>query len=81
MRFLTVSFLALFAWGAMAANPTAQDLKQVETQLEKERQTQRESQQKATQLEREVKDVQRQLVNAAKQIQYQETKLSLLDHI
>lgn len=71
--------IALFSWGAIAATPTTQDLKQVETQLEKERQTERESKQKATQLEKEVKDVQRQLVNAAKQIQSQEGKLSLLE--
>ena len=63
----------------MAANPTVQDLKQVESQLEKERQTERESKQKATQLEKEVKDVQHQLVNAAKQIQSHEGKLSLLE--
>ena len=79
MKFLTVSFLALFAWGTMAANPTAQDLKQVEKELEKERQTERESQLKATQLEREVREVQRQLVTSARQIQSQEGKLSLLE--
>ena len=61
----------------MAANPTAQDLKQVEKQLEQERKTERESKLKASQLEKEVKDVQRQLVSAAKQIQSQEGKLSL----
>lgn len=79
MKFLTVSFLALFSWGALAANPTAQDLKQVEKQLERERQTERESKLKASQLEREVKDVQRQLVSSAKQIQSQEGRLSLLE--
>ena len=63
----------------MAANPTAQDLKQVESELQKERQTERESKQKATQLEKEVKEVQRQLVSSAKQIQSQEGKLSLLE--
>ena len=63
----------------MAASPTAQDLKQVESELQKERQTERESKQKATQLEREVKDVQKQLVSAAKQIQSQEGKLSFLE--
>ena len=79
MKFLTVSFLALFSWGAIAATPTAQDLKQVESELQKERQTERESKQKASQLEKEVKEVQRQLVNSAKQIQSQEGKLSLLE--
>ena len=79
MRLLTVSLIALISWGAIAANPTAQDLKQVESQLEKERQTQRESQQKATQLEKEVKEVQKQLVSSARQIQSQESKLSLLE--
>ena len=79
MRFLTVSFLALLSWGAIAATPTTQDLKQVESQLEKERQTERESKLKASQLEKEVKDVQRQLVSSAKQIQSQEGKLSLLE--
>ena len=63
----------------MAADPTAQDLKQVESQLEKERQTERESKLKATQLEREVREVQRQLVASAHQIQSQESKLSLLE--
>lgn len=63
----------------MAADPTAQDLKQVESQLEKERQTERESKLKATQLEREVREVQRQLVTSAHQIQSQESKLSLLE--
>ena len=79
MKFLCVSMIALFSWGAIAATPTTQDLKQVETQLEKERQTERESKKKANQLEKEVKDVQRQLVSAAKQIQSQEGKLSLLE--
>ena len=65
--------------GALAADPTAQDLKQVESQLEKERQTERESKLKATQLEREVREVQRQLVTSAHQIQTQESKLSLLE--
>ena len=63
----------------MAANPTAQDLKQVEKQLEQERKTERESKLKATQLEREVREVQRQLVTSARQIQSQEGKLSLLE--
>ena len=63
----------------MAADPTTQDLKQVESQLQKERQAERESKLKASQLEKEVKDVQRQLVNSAKQIQSQEGKLSLLE--
>ena len=74
-----VLFLVLFALGAMAANPTVQDLKQVESELQKERQTERESKQKVSQLEKEVKDVQRQLVSSAKQIQSQEGKLSLLE--
>ena len=63
----------------MAATPTAQDLKQVESELQKERQTERESKQKANQLGKEVKEVQRQLVSSAKQIQSQEGKLSLLE--
>ena len=79
MHFLIVSFLALVSWGANAANPTTQDLKQVESELQKERQTERESKLKASQLEKEVKDVQRQLVSSAKQIQSQEGKLSLLE--
>ena len=61
------------------AAPTAQDLKQVEKELADVRQTERESQLKASQLEREVREVQRQLVNSAKQIQSQEGKLSLLE--
>ena len=79
MRFLIVSLIVLFVGGAMAADPTTQDLKQVESQLEKERKTQRESQLKASQLEREVREVQRQLVTSARQIQTQEGKLSLLE--
>ena len=79
MKLLTVSFLVLISWGAFAATPTAQDLKQVESQLKKERQTERESQLKASQLEREVREVQKQLVSSARQIQSQEGKLSLLE--
>ena len=79
MKFLAVLFLALLSWGALAASPTAQDLKQVEEQLQKERQTERESMLKASQLEREVREVQRQLVTSASQIQTQEGKLSLLE--
>ena len=79
MKVLTVSFLALISWGAMAAAPTAQDLKQVEKELADVRQTERESRLKATQLEREVREVQRQLVTSARQIQSQEGKLSLLE--
>ena len=79
MHFFAVLFLVLLAGEAMAATPTAQDLKQVESQLEKERQTERESQQKATQLAKEVKEVQKQLVTSARQIQSQEGNLSLLE--
>ncbi|MGN0919356.1 MAG: murein hydrolase activator EnvC family protein [Alphaproteobacteria bacterium] len=79
MKFLGVSFLALFSWGALAATPTTQDLKLVESELQKERQAERESKLKASQLERELKEVQRQLVSSAKQIQSQEGRLSLLE--
>lgn len=51
----------------------------MEEQLQKERQTERESMLKASQLEREVREVQRQLVTSARQIQTQEGKLSLLE--
>lgn len=79
MKFLIVSFLALLGWEALAADPTAQDLKQVETALKQERQAQAESKQKANQMEKEVRQVQQQLVKAARQIQSQEGKLSLLE--
>ena len=71
--------MVFICWEVLAANPTAQDLKQVEQELAKERQTERESQLKASQLEREVREVQRQLVSSARQIQSQEGKLSLLE--
>ena len=74
-----VSFLALLSWEALAADPTAQDLTQIETALKQERQAQAESKQKATQMEKEVRQVQQQLVSAARQIQSQEGKLSLLE--
>lgn len=63
----------------MAAEPTAQELEKVEYQLKQERQTQRESQLKAHQLEKEVREVQKQLISSAHQIQSQEGKLSLLE--
>ena len=61
------------------AVPTPNDLREVEAQLRQERLTQKETERKAAVLVKEVESVQGQLVSAAKQIQSQEGRLSLLE--
>ena len=64
---------------SVMAEPTHNDLREVEAQLRQERLAQKESERKAAVLTQEVKSVQGKLVTTAKQIQSHEGRLSLLE--
>ena len=69
----------LLVGSSVMADPTPNDLREVEAQLRQERLTQKETERKAAVLTQEVKSVQGKLVTTAKQIQSHEGRLSLLE--
>lgn len=67
--------MTLLSGTAVQAQPTQDDLKRIEEQLQQERQTQQESKRQAAKLASEVKAVQQQMVKSAKAVQEKEDML------
>ena len=61
------------------AAPTAQDLEKIEAQIKKEKKQQAENQRKSQALDKEVKNVQKEMVNLATTVRKHESQLSLLE--
>ncbi|MBR4931583.1 MAG: peptidoglycan DD-metalloendopeptidase family protein [Alphaproteobacteria bacterium] len=64
--------------GVVFATPTQDDLRKIEAQLKKERQTQQEAKKKSTEIANEIKKVQKQMVRSAKAVQEKEDLLNEL---
>lgn len=71
--------VSLLMTGTLYAQPTSDDLKRIEAQLQQERQTQLESKRQASKLANEIKNVQRQMVRSAKAVQEKEEMLEQLE--
>ena len=70
----------IMAMGTMAyAAPTKQDLAKIEAQIKQAKQQQAESQRKSQALDKEVKNVQKEMVSLAKSVRKHESRLSLLE--
>ena len=61
------------------ATPTKNDLAKIEAQIKQAKQQQAESQRKSQALDKEVKNVQKEMVNLAKSVRKHESQLSLLE--
>ena len=79
MKKLLLGVSILLMGFSVMAEPTPNDLRQLEDQLRQERLAQKETERKAALLTKEVQSVQGQLVSTAKQIQSHEGRLSLLE--
>lgn len=71
-------FVSLFVSAIVHAQPTIDDLKRIEIQLRKERQSQLESKRQASKLAGEIKTVQKQVIRSAKAVQEKEEILDQL---
>ncbi len=71
--------LSLVMGGVAFAAPTAKDLAKIEAQIKQAKQQQAESQRKSQALDKEVKNVQKEMVNLAKSVRKHEDQLSLLE--
>ena len=77
-RFLVYAFALCLGLPAFAA-PTANDLAKIEAQIKQAKQQQAENQKKSQALEKEVKNVQKEMVSLAKTVRQHENQLSLLE--
>ena len=64
---------------SLSAAPTAQDLAKIEAEIKQAKQQQAESQRKSQALDKEVKNVQKEMVSLAKSVRKHEDQLSLLE--
>ncbi len=79
MRFLYLILIVLFSGGVIAA-PSEKELREIQTQLRQEKQTQTQMKEMAQSVASQVSSVQRQMVKTANQIQNNEDILSSLEH-
>lgn len=79
MRFLYLGLIILLSGGVFAA-PSEKELKEIQTQLRQEKQTQTQMKEMAQSVANQVSSVQRQMVKTANQIQNNEDVLSALEH-
>lgn len=71
---------ALFgSFAVFAANPTANDLAKIEAEIKQAKAQQEENQRKSQAMDKEVKNVQKEMVNLANKVRKQEDQLSLLE--
>ncbi len=80
MRFVSILMIGIIlsCTGVVYAAPTQEDLRRIEAQLLKERQTQKEAKRKSSELAGEIKNVQKQMVRSAKAVQEKEDLLARL---
>ena len=80
MKYLRYVFLiGICISGVALATPSISDLEKLEAQILQEEKKQQESKKKSDELEKEVKSVQKQMVDLAKSVRKQEGQLSLLE--
>lgn len=79
MKNALVLALSLMIGSAAIAAPTAKDLAKIEAQIKQAKQQQAESQRKSQALDKEVKNVQKEMVSLAKSVRKHEDQLSLLE--
>lgn len=79
MRALALFFSVFFLASVVVAAPSAEDLKRIEMQLQQERKTGIEAGKKASELNSEMKQVQRQIIGSAKSVQEKEKTLETLE--
>lgn len=79
MKYLVYLFIGFLYIGAAWAAPSVSDLHKLEEQIRQEEQRQKESKKKSDELNKEVQNVQKQMVALAKNVRKQEGQLSLLE--
>ena len=79
MKKALVLALSLMIGSAAVAAPTAKDLAKIEAQIKQAKQQQAENQRKSQALDKEVKNVQKEMVSLAKSVRKHEDQLSLLE--
>ena len=79
MRYWGYLFVGLLYAGVAVAAPSVSDLHKLEEQIRQEELRQKESKKKSEELNKEVKNVQKQMVSLAKNVRRQEGQLSLLE--
>ena len=79
MRYWGYLFIGLLYAGVAVAAPSVSDLHKLEEQIRQEELRQKESKKKSEELNREVKNVQKQMVSLARNVRRQEGQLSLLE--
>lgn len=77
-RLLIFTWILFFGLAALAA-PTAKDLAKIEAQIKQEKKLQDENKRKSQALDKEVKNVQKEMVNLANTVRKHEDRLSLLE--
>jgi len=79
VKYLVYLFIGFLYIGAAWAAPSVSDLHKLEEQIRQEEQRQKESKKKSDELNKEVQNVQKQMVALAKNVRKQEGQLSLLE--
>lgn len=78
--FLAFFMSTLFVPNIVLANPTSDDLRRIEQELQEERAAHRESQRQSDKLANEIRAVQKQMVRSAQAVQEKENTLSQLEN-
>ena len=79
VKYLVYLFICFLYIGVAWAAPSVSDLHKLEEQIRQEEQRQKESKKKSDELNKEVQNVQKQMVALAKNVRKQEGQLSLLE--